>query len=154
MPDGTFWVASEGAGNLVDGISDPGDRPLESPNALIQVYGASGTTLDLVFPPLPLTRDQFHFGFEGVAATDDALYVAFLRASADAGDPTGRARLGRYNLAAGTWSFASFPLDLPLAERRLGRPVRALVPQRRLVRGDRTRQPRGSGCRDQAVRRG
>lgn len=109
--DGTFWVASEGTGNLVDGVSDPDDRPFESPNALVNVDPATGDILDAVFPPLAVTLDQLRFGFEGVAATDDALFVAFQRAWPDAGDPSDRARIGRFDLNARTWSFAHYPLD-------------------------------------------
>ena len=32
----TFWVASEGSGNLVGGVSDPSNRPFNSPNLIIE----------------------------------------------------------------------------------------------------------------------
>jgi hypothetical protein len=109
LADGTFWVASEGAGNLVDGQSDD-DEPFESPNVLVHV-AADGVILDVVLPPLELTRDQLRFGFEGVAADGDQLYAAFQREWKDAGDPSGLVRIGRYDLATGAWGFAHYPLD-------------------------------------------
>lgn len=110
--DGTFWLASEGAGNLVAGVSDPDDRPFESPNALVHV-AADGTILEVVLLPLGLIQDQLRFGFEGVAVVGDELYVAFQRAWQDAGDPSDRARIGRYDTTTGTWTFAHYPLDTP-----------------------------------------
>jgi hypothetical protein len=109
LADGTFWVASEGAGNLVDGQSDD-DEPFESPNVLVHV-AADGVILDVVLPPLELTRDQLRFGFEGVAADGDQLYAAFQREWKDAGDPSGLVRIGRYDLATGAWGFAHYSLD-------------------------------------------
>ena len=52
--------------------------------------------------PLELTRNQFRFGFEGVAAAGGYVYVAFQRAWTDAGDPADRARIGRYDPSTGT----------------------------------------------------
>ena len=110
--NGNFWIASEGTGNLVAGVSDPEDRPFERPNLLV-CAAPDGTILEAVTPPLSLTLNQFRFGFEGVAATPDALFVAFQRAWKDAGDPSDRARIGRYDLASGIWTFAHYPLDSP-----------------------------------------
>ena len=109
---GAFWVASEGAGNLVDGVSDPDDRPFESPNLLIEVQ-ADGTIDEVVLLPIGLTQDQLRFGFEGVAARGDHLYVAFQRAWTAAGDLPDRARIGRYERSTGTWGFAYYPLEAP-----------------------------------------
>ena len=109
---GGFWVVSEGSGNLVAGVSDPENRPFASPNLLLRV-AADGTIEEAVTPPIELTRNQLRFGFEGVTATADAVYVAFQRAWQDAGDPADRARIGRYDLSGGGWTFAYYPLDDP-----------------------------------------
>lgn len=115
MPDGSVWVASEGRGNLVDGISDPGNRPFESPNMLIKVE-ASGAVSDVILPPTSVTRNQLRFGFEGVerVMTDGGprLAVTWQRAWTAAGDLNGQqVRLALVNPATGDWTFAYYPLD-------------------------------------------
>ncbi|MEM1205516.1 MAG: esterase-like activity of phytase family protein [Acidobacteriota bacterium] len=108
---GAFWVVSEGAGNLVGGVSDPDSRPFESPNLLLQV-AADGEILQAIALPLEVVSNQLRFGFEGVAVDGDgAIYVAFQRAWQDAGDPADRVRIARYS--AGQWTFAHYPLDAP-----------------------------------------
>lgn len=118
---GGFWVASEGAGNLVDGVSDPEDRPFESPNLLLRV-SSHGLIEEVVLLPIELIRDQFRFGFEGVTIDsprrrhgDEVLYVGFQRAWQAAGDPSDRARIGRYDTATGEWTFAYYPLETPMS---------------------------------------
>ncbi|MDZ4755486.1 MAG: esterase-like activity of phytase family protein [Phycisphaerae bacterium] len=111
---GGFWMASEGAGNLVDGVSNPANQPFASPNLLVKV-GLDGTILHAASLPIELTRNQLRFGFEGVAAVlengVEILYVAFQRAWQAAGDPADLARIGRYDTATGAWTFAHYPLD-------------------------------------------
>lgn len=113
---GGFWIASEGAGNLVDGASDPLVQPFRSPNALLRC-GVDGVITHAVLLPLELTQQQFRFGYEGVAAVEEngveALYVAFQRRWTGAGDPLDRARIGRYDTSTGAWSFAYYPLESP-----------------------------------------
>ncbi len=125
----SFWVVSEGTGNLVDGISDPDDSPFEAPNLLIEYQKIPGIPpfvepFDLIkrVVPLPieLTRNQLRFGLEGIAPTGFApagdtmqLYVCFQRAWPDAGDPAGMARIGRYEFFGNSWTFAYYPLDVP-----------------------------------------
>lgn len=111
-PFGGFWLASEGSGNLVDGISDPDNRPFESPNLLVRT-DRFGRIQQVVLPPVELIRNQLRFGFEGVAQEGASLYVAFQRAWQGAGDPADRARIGKYDLASQQWSFAHYPLDAP-----------------------------------------
>ncbi|QDU66097.1 esterase-like activity of phytase family protein [Engelhardtia mirabilis] len=108
--NGGFWLASEGTGNLVGGVSDPTDRPFESPNLLIEV-AADGTIVQVVQLPLEVIQNQLRFGFEGVAVDGDVLYVAFQRAWQAAGDPSDRVRIGRYDTLSASWSFAYYPLD-------------------------------------------
>lgn len=107
---GGFWIASEGAGNLNGGVSDPDNRPFESPNMLIKT-SAKGTIERVVMPPLGLTRDQLRFGFEGVAVDGGYAYVAWQREWGAAGDPSNMIRIGRYEMATGEWGFAYYPLD-------------------------------------------
>ena len=127
-PGGGFWVVSEGAGNLVGGVSDPGNRPFESPNMLIRLNGFGGIE-QVVFPPLDLLRNQLRFGFEGVTAVmengesgdgGEVVYVAFQREWDAAGDPDGLVRIGRYEVGGGdsrssdaNWTFAYYPLETP-----------------------------------------
>ncbi len=113
MSNGNLWIASEGAGNLDAGVSDPEDRPFESPNLLLRV-SASGDIEHVAMPPVELTMNQLRFGFEGVAVDESAgyVYVAFQRAWTAAGDASGQeARIGRYEPSTGEWAFAYYPLD-------------------------------------------
>ncbi len=125
----SFWLVSEGAGNLEGGVSDPDNRPFESPNLLIRAVFNPGfppfvEPFDLiaeVIPlPLELTRNQLRFGLEGVAALGNPasgevrnLYVVFQRAWEEAGDPETVARIGRYDRFRQTWTFVHYPLDEP-----------------------------------------
>ena len=110
------WLASEGAGNLVDGVSNPGDQPFRSPNLLVRV-GDGGVIEQVVSLPIELVRNQLRFGFEGVASVEEGgveiLYVCFQRSWTAAGDPSDKARIGRYDTATGEWTFAHYPLDTP-----------------------------------------
>jgi hypothetical protein len=58
---------------------------------------------------------QQNNGFEGVAAVgsgeDELVYVAFQREWQN--DPPGQVRIGRYEVAAGEWTFFYYPLDPP-----------------------------------------
>ena len=114
MSNGSVWIASEGSGNLEGGVSDPKNRPFTTPNLLIKA-SSTGVIEDVAMPPLELTQNQLRFGFEGVAVDESAgvLYVAFQRAWQASGDPSDRARIGRYEPATGTWTFAYYPLDMP-----------------------------------------
>ena len=76
--DGSFWVASEGAGS----VDDP-DRPVTSNNVLVHA-AADGDIIGTVSLPASVNEKQRRFGFEGVTsvmeAGDEVLYVAFQRA--------------------------------------------------------------------------
>jgi hypothetical protein len=109
--NGCFYVASEGSGNLLNGVSDPDNRPFESPNVIVKVNADDGVIVQAILLPLELTKNQFRFGFEGVAAVGDYLYVAFQRRWAAAGDPEDKVRIGRYDLTSKEWKFAYYPLD-------------------------------------------
>jgi hypothetical protein len=112
--NGGFWIAHEGGGNLVNGVSSPSGFPFLSPNLLVRTTVA-GVIDDVVALPIALTRNQLRFGFEGVAAVEEngveVLYVAFQRAWPSAGDPEDVARIGRFDTATREWSFAYYPLD-------------------------------------------
>jgi len=119
VSDGSFWIASEGAGNLVDGVSNPDSQPFTTPNLLLHV-GPGGEIEGVVQLPLDLILDQLRFGFEGVAMVEDKgsesngmIFVAFQRAWQAAGDPADHVRIGRYDAATGEWAFAYYPLDTP-----------------------------------------
>ena len=113
--DGSFWVASEGAGS----VDDP-DRPVTSNNVLVHA-AADGDIMATVSLPDSVNEKQRRFGFEGVTSVmegdNEVLYVAFQRAWI--GDPEpdnvadgGKVRIGRYNTGTGDWSFAYYPLDV------------------------------------------
>ena len=120
-----FWLASEGAGNLVDGVSDPVSSPFTRPNMLVEFIASppfvgKPRISRVLFLPLELTRNQSLFGFEGVAARGDErtgrveeLYVAFQRAWQVSGDPPGMARIGRYEFSTDEWTFVYYPFELP-----------------------------------------
>mgnify|MGYP001549434079 CR=1 FL=1 len=107
---GYFYVASEGSGNLVNGVSNPENRPFESPNVIVKVAD-NGVIVQAILLPLELTRNQLRFGLEGLAVVGDYLYVAFQREWKAADDPEDKVRIGRYNLGTGNWAFAYYSLD-------------------------------------------
>ena len=102
--EGGFWFASEGR---VDAGSS-------RPNLIVRTDQA-GTVLDAVSLPDSLVAGATSSGLEGVAVTgttrrgDETVWVAIQRGWAD--DPAGQVKLGRYDVAAGTWTFARYPLD-------------------------------------------
>lgn len=69
--------------------------------------------------PLPasLVAGATGSGLEGVAVTgteaggDETVWVVFQREWKD--DPAGQVKVGRYDVAAGAWTFARYPLDAP-----------------------------------------
>lgn len=114
---GGFWVASEGSGHLRDGVSDPDKRPFGSPNMILGVE-SGGDIVEVILPPADVTAQQRRSGFEGVATSSDGrfLYVAFQRPWKSIGDPSDRARIGRYDTFDGSWGFAYYPLDEPTSD--------------------------------------
>lgn len=111
--DGTFWVATEGAGNC-NGATCPASA---TPNQIIKV-DKDGTVLARINLPAGLALAQRSNGFEGVTVTgtvdiDEVVYVAFQRAWTAAGDVDGlQTRIGRYDVAADEWTFAYYTLDM------------------------------------------
>ena len=102
-PEGGFWLASEGR-------VGSGGRP-----DLIVRTGADGAVLEAVGLPAGLVAGATSSGLEGVAVTgtaaggDEQVWVAFQREWAD--DEPGQVKIGRYDVAAGEWAFAAYPLD-------------------------------------------
>jgi hypothetical protein len=100
-PEGGFWLASEGA---------VGTRP----NLVLRVSRKGAVRKAVELPP-ELADQMTSSGFEGVTVTgsaevgDEAVYVAVQREWAD--DAPGFVKIGRYDVAGATWSFASYPLD-------------------------------------------
>ena len=103
-PEGGFWLASEGRTNT--GSSRPN---------LIVRADESGAVLDAVRLPDDLVAGATSNGFEGIAVTgsaaggDETVWVAIQREWAD--DPAGLVKIGRFDVAAATWTFAHYPLD-------------------------------------------
>ena len=108
---GGFWIASEGRGTL-GSIS----RPFETLDLILGVK-ADGTIDDVITLPASTNARQVRFGFEGVTSTGSAenevLYVAFQREWVD--DKKDHVRIGQYDVAAKSWKFYYYPLDLPLS---------------------------------------
>jgi len=109
--DGSFWIASEGAGTLGDSA-----RPITSNNLLLKV-AQDGLIEQVVTLPQRLNDNQLRFGFEGVASVmeegAEMVYVAFQRSWGVAGDTAGFARIGQYNTVADEWTFFYYPLETP-----------------------------------------
>lgn len=102
--NGSFWIASEGAGSANDD-----DRIF---NLLLQV-SPQGVIQEVVKLPDSVNARQIRFGFEGVASAgkgeNEVVYVAFQREWV--GDSEGFVRIGRYERATGDWKFYYYPLD-------------------------------------------
>ncbi|MBJ7471558.1 MAG: esterase-like activity of phytase family protein [Solirubrobacteraceae bacterium] len=102
--EGGFWLASEGRTNV--GSSRPN---------LIVRTDAAGTVLQSIPLPASLATKANSSGFEGVtvtgtqAAGNETVWVVVQREWAD--DAKGVVKIGRYDVAAGTWTFALYPLD-------------------------------------------
>lgn len=106
--DGSFWIVSEGRGDVAD-------DDVERLNRLYEV-AADGTVLSIVDLPNDVNDQQRNNGFEGVAVTGsvgtgEVVYVAFQREWED--DPSGMVRIGRYLPATDSWTFFHYPLDAP-----------------------------------------
>jgi sugar lactone lactonase YvrE len=103
--EGGFWLASEGR---------TGAASTSRPNLLVRIDD-DGTIEQTVELPATLVSKATSSGFEGLAVTgtsagdDEVVWVAFQREWAD--DPVGRVKLGRYDVEAGVWTFAHYPLD-------------------------------------------
>lgn len=113
--DGSFWIASEGAGS----VDEPG-RPVTSLNLLVHA-ASDGTIIETITLPDAVNAKQRRFGFEGVTSVmegdSEVLYVAFQRPwsgdpEPDNADKGGKVRIGRYDRALGEWTFAYYPLDV------------------------------------------
>lgn len=113
--DGSFWIASEGAGS----VDDP-SRPVTSNSVLVHV-APDGGIIETIALPAAVNAKQRRFGFEGVASVmesgSEILYVAFQRAWVGDPEPNnvddgGKVRIGRYDAHAGEWTFAYYPLEV------------------------------------------
>lgn len=101
-PDGNFWLASEGNGD-------------DTPNLVLKV-NEDGIVQDEITLPEELEENARKNGFEGIAVTGEAgeeiIYVALQRAWPKTGDEDGvETKIGRYDVAAGEWTFVFYPLE-------------------------------------------
>lgn len=107
--DGSFWLASEGAGTST------------TRNLLIEVQ-QNGKVSREIRLPAAIDELQLSNGFEGVAVTgkvnaNEQVYVAFQREWKN--DPVGMVRIGQYtpaldlnpSIEEGEWKFFYYPLD-------------------------------------------
>jgi hypothetical protein len=99
---GGFWLASEGSGTV-----GAAAYPVKTANLIFKL-SATGVVEDIIQLPADVNAKQQRFGFEGVTEVDGKLVVAFQRAWA--GETL--ARIGVYDLAAKTWQFMFYPLDI------------------------------------------
>lgn len=99
-PDGTggFWLASEGRS----------DRLI--PHAIYQVNDKGEIRQEIALPA-ELLAHEIRFGFEGITAAGDWLWMAVQREWKD--DPKGLVKLVAYNTADKTWGAVHYPLDAP-----------------------------------------
>ncbi len=101
-PDGNFWLASEGnTSNLSN---------------LVLKVSADGTVLTEIALPAEMVDQRRSNGFEGIAVTGSAgaevVYVAIQRAWPKEGDTDQvNTKIGRYDVATGSWSFVHYPLQ-------------------------------------------
>ncbi|WP_251152729.1 esterase-like activity of phytase family protein [Cellulosimicrobium sp. Marseille-Q4280] len=100
-PDGGFWLAVEGA-------SGP-------ENAVVRV-DADGALVETVALPDDVAAGLGKQGLEGVAVqgsgATEQVWVALQRGlTTDEGGTAGTARLGRYDVATGTWDWFAYPLE-------------------------------------------
>lgn len=95
---GGFWLAGEGATGAANGL---------------YLTDASGAILRIVRLPETVSSQLGKWGLEGVTAiTDESgehVWVALQRELS--GDPVGIARIGRYDVATGQWSFFGYRLE-------------------------------------------
>ncbi|GAA1863331.1 esterase-like activity of phytase family protein [Myceligenerans crystallogenes] len=102
---GGFWLGSEGATG--------------AGNALVRV-SADGVVQERVALPADVAAGLGKWGIEGVAGVVDRkgehLFVALQRGlTTDAGGLGGSARIGRYDVATGAWTWFAYPLSAPTA---------------------------------------
>ncbi|MEM9256317.1 MAG: esterase-like activity of phytase family protein [Pseudomonadota bacterium] len=103
-PDGNFWLGSEG--------QTPGGRE----NLVLKVDPSTGAVMEKIELPPGLIDQRRSNGIEGIAVTGSAgaevVYVAIQRAWPDEGDTdTVNTKLGRYDVATGSWGFVHYPLE-------------------------------------------
>lgn len=104
---GGWWVVSEGA---LDDDETPEDE--RTPNLLVSV-DPDGTVAQEVALPAAVDAARTGRGVEGVATSPDGslVYVVVQDAGTDdVVDGLRYAKVGRYDVAAGAWGFARYPL--------------------------------------------
>lgn len=94
--EGGFWLANEG------------DPEKQIPHAIINV-NAQGEITNEIALPAELLPHQTRFGAEGIALSDNRLWVAMQREWGD--DPDGQVKLLAYDLEAGDWGAVRYPLE-------------------------------------------
>ena len=102
-PDGNFWLGSEGNADSL-------------PNLILKVDAVTGAVLSEVNLPAALEDNARKNGIEGIAVTgsagEETVYVAIQRAWPKTGDSdTVNTKIGRYDVASGTWAFVYYPLE-------------------------------------------
>jgi hypothetical protein len=105
-PEGGFWLASEGR------VSEGSSRP----NLIVRAE-ADGSVVAGIELPAEAVGVATNSGLEGVAVTgteadgDETVWVVQQRPWDN--DADGTVKVGRYDVAAGEWTFAAYPLDAP-----------------------------------------
>ncbi len=101
--DRHFWVGSEGNAS-------------SRPNLILKVDRHTGDVLMEIELPAELVDERRGNGIEGIAVTGrpgrEQVYVAIQRAWPDEGDTDEvNTKIGRYDVATGTWGFVHYPLQ-------------------------------------------
>lgn len=100
-PAGGFWLASEGRNDASSGRD----------NAIVKVDAAGVIEQEVLLPANLLADGWTSSGFEGLALSDDGAYVYAVIQREWASDAGRQVKIGRYDIAAGTWAFVAYALD-------------------------------------------
>ena len=104
--DDHMWVVSEGNGTVGDD-----DKPINSVNLLLKL-DMEGVIKQAHRLPESLEQVQLRFGFEGVAESDNKVYIAMQRPW----NGESHARIAEFDPSNETWTFFNYPLDAPSSQ--------------------------------------
>lgn len=114
---GNFFLGSEGAGFASD-----------RDNLVLEVR-PDGVVLETIALPTGLVDERRSNGIEGIAVTDEYVYVAIQRAWPNEGDSDAvNTKIGRYDRETGAWTFVHYELEAEGAGDWIGLSELTLLP--------------------------